>query len=144
MVEHRAHRKDCSQLKNKCEFCNKNYEFKQSLWKHQRTQHPKEFPRQCEYCPRAFKRSSELAAHKQELHSKSNGPMIKCDLKNCGKILLSLFQKDEHIEKMHPDYRYACSYCNYDTNTRKNLAKHERNKHLIQQKVLSPQQNSYI
>lgn len=117
----------CQQQKNNCcSFCDKRYEKKNSLLRHQYYHHPKEFPYKCLYCPAAFKQIEELDLHKR-IHSKSN--QQKCDYENCAKVSVTQFEKDNHIRDMHSEHRYACNHCDHTTNDRKQMVSHVKNEH---------------
>lgn len=91
-----------------CEYCTrgiiKSFETQKGLWSHQRNQHARIFPYKCTVCPRAFKQHETLRGHTQNKHA--SGHDVKCDF--CSKMLMSIFEKDNHIKKCHSNRRYYC------------------------------------
>ena len=119
-----------SQHQFECVYCPsgtiKSYETLNGLWLHQRNHHERKFPYKCKVCIRAFKRREELLEHKQSKHARGND--VQCDF--CSKILMSAFEKENHIKKEHSDRRYYCFLCTeYWTTCQKNLRRHTKEKH---------------
>lgn len=79
----------------------KTYDKEAGLWSHQRTRHATQFPYRCKVCVRAFKHGNQLNEHMQTVHTRGNN--VKCDF--CPRILMSIFEKTNHIKKYHSDRR---------------------------------------
>lgn len=110
------------------------FSFGKGLWAHQKNHHPDRFPYRCKVCPRAFKHSGELKEHIGAIHARGND--VECDF--CSKVLMSVYEKENHIKQQHRDRRYYCGLCNdYKTISQVNLRRHTKEKHPGQSQPLS-------
>lgn len=124
----RAHTRENHQFF--CQLCPadtaKTYDTEAGLWSHQRTRHVTQFPYRCKVCVRAFKHGNQLNEHMQTVHTRGNN--VKCDF--CPRILMSMFEKTNHIKMYHSDRRYHCLLCkDYRTTSSVNLRRHTKEKH---------------
>lgn len=85
----------------------KAFETEKGLWAHQRSHHPKYYPRKCDVCVRAFETRQQLKEHMETAHVR--GKDVKCDF--CDRVLMSQFQKKNHIKRAHSERRYHCQLC---------------------------------
>lgn len=115
-----------------CQFCPeqtvKTFDTEKGLWSHQRSRHATMFPYRCRVCPRAFTNEALLKLHMQDKHSRGPMQSIKCDF--CPRIMMSAFEKSNHIKEKHNDRRYHCQLCtDYKTTNEINLRRHTKEKH---------------
>lgn len=89
----------------------KTFETEKGLWSHQRTHHmiEQQFPYRCDVCVRAFVYRQQWRDHMEDKHVRGND--VKCDF--CPKVLMSMFQKKNHIRRQHSDRRYYCFLCKF-------------------------------
>lgn len=90
-----------------CVGSSKTFETEKGLWSHRRQHHRKEFPYRCDVCPRSFAHRDQLKLHEEATHVR--GKNVPCDF--CSRILMSVFQKKNHIKRSHSNRRYHCQLC---------------------------------
>ena len=146
----RDHMKTCEKNKNrsletqKCNICYKTFRTKAGLNTHMKNKHSeKSDENKCSTCQKAYKNVSDLRRHCRIegheypdsgsedffVHGHVTLPIIKCKI--CHKK--NIENMDYHMYKYHSDDSkvYACDDCDFKTNRKDNLLRHERIKHKL-------------
>ncbi|NWW76577.1 ZFAT protein, partial [Climacteris rufus] len=110
-----------------CEYCNKVFKFKHSLQAHLRI-HTKEKPYKCSYCSYASAIKANLNVHLR----KHTGEKFSCDY--CTFTCLSKGHLKVHIERVHEKIKQHCRFCKKKYSDVKNLIKHIKETHDLQDK----------
>ena len=142
--------KTCEKNKNrsletqKCNICYKTFRTKAGLNTHMKNKHSeKSDENKCSTCQKAYKNVSDLRRHCRIegheypdsgsedffVHGHVTLPIIKCKI--CHKK--NIENMDYHMYKYHSDDSkvYACDDCDFKTNRKDNLLRHERIKHKL-------------
>ncbi|NWU89827.1 ZFAT protein, partial [Upupa epops] len=110
-----------------CEYCNKVFKFKHSLQAHLRI-HTKEKPYKCSHCSYASAIKANLNVHMR----KHTGEKFSCDY--CTFTCLSKGHLKVHIERVHKKIKQHCRFCKKKYSDVKNLIKHIKETHDLQDK----------
>lgn len=106
----------------KCDICSESFTTKERKKKHSLTVH-KQLPHKCRACRKSYLNSKQLIAH-----MKNHKGSIKCEVKDCGATLLTLYEKSNHLKKVHPTKYLYCSHdgCAFSCNSNEMLLKHKK------------------
>ncbi|XP_023370709.1 zinc finger protein ZFAT isoform X4 [Otolemur garnettii] len=110
-----------------CEYCNKVFKFKHSLQAHLRI-HTNEKPYKCPQCSYASAIKANLNVHLR----KHTGEKFACDC--CSFTCLSKGHLKVHVERVHKKIKQHCRFCKKKYSDVKNLIKHIRDAHDLQDK----------
>ncbi|XP_006830909.1 PREDICTED: zinc finger protein ZFAT-like [Chrysochloris asiatica] len=108
-----------------CEYCNKVFKFKHSLQAHLRI-HTNEKPYKCSQCSYASAIKANLNVHLR----KHTGEKFACGI--CPFTCLSKGHLKVHIERVHKKVKQHCRFCKKQYSDVKNLIKHVRDAHDLQ------------
>ncbi|XP_036395514.1 zinc finger protein ZFAT-like isoform X2 [Megalops cyprinoides] len=110
-----------------CEYCNKVFKFKHSLQAHLRI-HTNEKPFKCPQCDYASAIKANLSVHMR----KHTGEKFSCE--HCSFNCLSKGHLKVHVERVHKKIKQHCRFCKKKYSDVKNLLKHMRESHDMEDK----------
>lgn len=117
----------------KCEICKQKVK-PNSMQPHMKTHEPNRKQLECNICMKKFLKKTTLGEHMM-LHNSPDA--FQCV--PCGKSFKHSDSLNRHRKEVHEkrDKNYKCSRCNYDTNDKRNLTKHERKHDRDEEKLSS-------
>ncbi len=120
-----------------CAICDKRFTRSSLLNYHMRI-HTGERPYECNICHMTFTRPFGLSQHKLRVHSRNKGKNIGCTEKGCGKMFVTLFEREEHVAVAHKwSLPHKCSICQQSFSNRGGLYVHKRN-HSSDESIVCP------
>ncbi|XP_055768314.1 zinc finger protein ZFAT-like isoform X2 [Salvelinus fontinalis] len=119
-----------------CEYCNKVFKFRHSLQAHLRT-HTNEKPFKCPHCDYASAIKANLSVHMR----KHTGEKFSCE--HCSFQCLSKGHLKVHVERVHHKIKQHCLFCKKKYSDVKNLLKHMRESHDLEDKKVKDSYHEY-
>ncbi|XP_052000064.1 zinc finger protein ZFAT-like [Xyrauchen texanus] len=119
-----------------CEYCNKVFKFKHSLQAHLRI-HTNEKPFKCTQCDYASAIKANLSVHMR----KHTGEKFSCE--QCSFNCLSKGHLKVHVERVHKKIKQHCHFCKKKYSDVKNLLKHIRESHDMEDKKVKESYDEY-
>uniref|UniRef100_A0A8C8CFA4 Zinc finger and AT hook domain containing n=1 Tax=Oncorhynchus tshawytscha TaxID=74940 RepID=A0A8C8CFA4_ONCTS len=119
-----------------CEYCNKVFKFRHSLQAHLRT-HTNEKPFKCPHCDYASAIKANLSVHVR----KHTGEKFSCE--HCSFQCLSKGHLKVHVERVHHKIKQHCLFCKKKYSDVKNLLKHMRESHDLEDKKVKDSYHEY-
>ncbi|XP_060726877.1 zinc finger protein ZFAT-like isoform X1 [Tachysurus vachellii] len=119
-----------------CEYCNKVFKFKHSLQAHLRI-HTNEKPFKCSQCDYASTIKANLSVHMR----KHTGEKFSCE--HCSFNCLSKGHLKVHVERVHQKIKQHCRFCKKKYSDVKNLLKHIRESHDMEDGKVKDSYNKY-
>ncbi|XP_036791741.1 zinc finger protein ZFAT isoform X2 [Oncorhynchus mykiss] len=119
-----------------CEYCNKVFKFRHSLQAHLRT-HTNEKPFKCPHCDYASAIKANLSVHLR----KHTGEKFSCE--HCSFQCLSKGHLKVHVERVHHKIKQHCLFCKKKYSDVKNLLKHMRESHDLEDKKVKDSYHEY-
>ena len=126
--------KHIKQVHNKirypCEECEKSYTSKQNLLYHIQSVHLK-VKHYCNFCTSVFKLKAGLKHHLQSKHTSFITPSIWIWFSNAVDVNQTSKKKNlqQHMRIRHGFKKYKCNQCNFHSDDRSNVARHEKTTH---------------
>ena len=109
--------------KYECDQCHKTYPCKQSLYRHNQTDH-QGVKYVCDQCDYQARYQRNLTAHIQSKHEGVKYPCDQCKYQAPRQDSLTV-----HIKSKHEGIKYACDQCDQQFTQKNNLSTHIKNKH---------------
>ncbi|CAB1321299.1 unnamed protein product, partial [Coregonus sp. 'balchen'] len=119
-----------------CEYCNKVFKFRHSLQAHLRT-HTNEKPFKCPHCDYASAIKANLSVHMR----KHTGEKFSCE--HCSFQCLSKGHLKVHVERVHHKIKQHCRFCKKKYSDVKNLLKHMKESHDLEDKKVKDSYHEY-
>ncbi|XP_022530053.2 zinc finger protein ZFAT [Astyanax mexicanus] len=119
-----------------CEYCNKVFKFKHSLQAHLRI-HTNEKPFKCPQCDYASTIKANLSVHMR----KHTGEKFSCE--HCSFSCLSKGHLKVHVERVHKKVKQYCRFCKKKYSDVKNLLKHIRESHDLEDEKVKESYDEY-
>ncbi|XP_030638220.1 zinc finger protein ZFAT [Chanos chanos] len=119
-----------------CEYCNKVFKFRHSLQAHLRI-HTNEKPFKCTQCDYASTIKANLSVHMR----KHTGEKFSCE--HCSFSCLSKGHLKVHVERVHKKIKQHCHFCKKKYSDVKNLLKHMRESHDLEDKKVKESYDEY-
>uniref|UniRef100_A0A8B9RAF6 Zinc finger and AT hook domain containing n=1 Tax=Astyanax mexicanus TaxID=7994 RepID=A0A8B9RAF6_ASTMX len=119
-----------------CEYCNKVFKFKHSLQAHLRI-HTNEKPFKCPQCDYASTIKANLSVHMR----KHTGEKFSCE--HCSFSCLSKGHLKVHVERVHKKVKQYCRFCKKKYSDVKNLLKHIRESHNLEDEKVKESYDEY-
>ncbi|KAL7874979.1 hypothetical protein SRHO_G00059490 [Serrasalmus rhombeus] len=119
-----------------CEYCNKVFKFKHSLQAHLRI-HTNEKPFKCTQCDYASAIKANLSVHMR----KHTGEKFSCE--HCSFSCLSKGHLKVHVERVHKKIKQYCRFCKKKYSDVKNLLKHIRESHDLEDNKVRESYDEY-
>ncbi|KAL0963531.1 hypothetical protein UPYG_G00307630 [Umbra pygmaea] len=119
-----------------CEYCNKVFKFRHSLQAHLRI-HTNEKPFRCQHCDYASAIKANLSVHLR----KHTGEKFSCE--HCSFQCLSKGHLKVHVERVHEKIKQYCRFCKKKYSDVKNLLKHMRESHDLEDKKVKDSYDEY-
>ncbi|KAG4072366.1 hypothetical protein HA402_004298 [Bradysia odoriphaga] len=121
------HRDTCKpKVRVKCDYCSSTYLTASGLRMHMHRYHKLNIPFLCDACPKAFNMPSELTMHR---HTHGIERNILCDF--CDKRFLTKYERSNHMKYDHPNDKYRCTLCFFDSKLLGVVRRHESFAHGI-------------
>jgi len=109
-----------------CEFCDKSFKHKGSLFTHVESTHKNE-QHLCEECSKVFKTKHDLRHHMKKIHSSE--PFFKYPCIHCKQGAQTEEGLNNHVEKNHKGKQHMCSVCSAMFHDNQARSLHERRMH---------------
>lgn len=124
------HRKDGHQVEGlsvdfACEKCNERFHTSAELRDHSHTHKPPGAI-SCKYCHKTFSTKKVCNSHMRSQHGVviENGCEASLICDQCGKQFRSPGLLSKHLNRVHSEQIYSCSYCDHKTNNEVNMRRH--------------------